>query len=335
MSSKKRFSNGAYLLPILVIILGTTLFAGSTVQVFAEPPNESGQPEQTTVQDPSTCAKCHTEQYEAWQTSTHSSAFSAPTFQKTWERANRIGDCLTCHVTGYSADTGTAEAAGVTCQACHTTMGEAHPLTAMAVPVSSETCGKCHEKTLEEWVQSDHGKHSAECIACHQSHSQTIRIEPEQALCDSCHEHQMESLPFKEEARASMTCNTCHMPEKRADTVASGIGGLDAISHTFNVGSETCARCHEDATHGPGHDVYSKQVKRESPQFYVDREGEAIRAARERVRVLESENASLERQVEKHQSLALFGSAFGFGTGSFAGLVSTLVLLYALERGRQ
>jgi len=64
----------------------------------------------------------------------------------------------------------------------------------------------------------------------------------------------------------------------------------------------------------------------------LTRKSKALEVVRERVRILESENKSLEGKAERQQALTYVGGAFGFGTGVFAGLIGALVLLYALQR---
>jgi len=247
-------------------------------------------------------------------------------------RSGRLGDCLTCHTTGYDTVSGQTGAAGVTCQACHESAGQEHPPATMSVRVSSEACGECHVNTLKEWQLSGHGQRGVECTACHQSHSQTLRIQPANELCGSCHGRRREDMAHSSHTRANLTCTSCHMPANPAATVTEDIGGVGTIGHTFSVGSQICAQCHEDQIHGQASKMVSSQAVSSLPQLSIDQEKQALEVVRERVRVLESDNKTLQRKTERQQALTYVGGAFGFGTGAFAGLIGALVLLYALQR---
>jgi len=78
--------------------------------------------------------------------------------------------------------------------------------------------------------------------------------------------------------------------------------------------------------------MVSSQAVSSLPQLSIDQEKQALEVVRERVRVLESDNKTLQRKTERQQALTYVGGAFGFGTGAFAGLIGALVLLYALQR---
>jgi hypothetical protein len=320
--------------PLLVLVatLVIALLVGFSAPAYAAPPDASGTPEPARIQDPATCAECHAEEYDAWQRSAHAQASNASGFLKAWVRSGRLGECLTCHTTGYDTVTGQTGEAGVTCQACHESAGQEHPPATMSVRVSSEACGKCHVNTLKEWQLSGHGRRGVECTACHQSHSQTLRIQPANELCGSCHGRRREDMAHSSHTRANLTCTSCHMPANPAATVTEDIGGVGTVGHTFSVGSQTCAQCHQDEIHGRAREMVGGQVVSTLPGIGIDQESKALQAVRERVRILESENKTLERKAERQRLLTYVGGAFGFGTGAFVGLIGALVLVYVLQR---
>src|ERR1017187_516691 len=103
---------------------------------------------------PETCAACHAQEYADWRGSVHSRALS-PHFKKIWKEWGSKASCLSCHVTGLEKGSIHYAFAGVTCESCHGAMAAGHPgESKMPIPVSSEMCKSCHQKTFKEWAIS-------------------------------------------------------------------------------------------------------------------------------------------------------------------------------------
>jgi Cytochrome c554 and c-prime len=82
----------------------------------ADSPKQGDQPTQTPSLD---CKACHKEFEKSWKAGAHGQASTDPVFKEAWEAQGKPQECLACHVTGYDADTGSWQAEGITCQACH------------------------------------------------------------------------------------------------------------------------------------------------------------------------------------------------------------------------
>ena len=127
-------------------------------------------------------------------------------------------------------------------------LNEGHPDTAeMPVPISSEMCVTCHQKTYDEWKISKHSEKNIRCFDCHQVHAQGLRAGGGDVLCGSCHQNRINDFAHSTHHLEGLKCETCHMPVYA--TARSMIEGTGAAGHTLYVGAETCSRCHEDMVH--------------------------------------------------------------------------------------
>lgn len=318
----------------LVVIL---LFGGfSSNHVRAAPADAPGAQQSGEVQSSEACAECHAEEYEAWQDSTHSTASQTSDFQAAWVRSGRLDECLICHTTSIDTKAGEVSMEGVTCQACHTTEGDNHPPALMSVSVSSDSCGECHENTYKEWQISRHGERSIECAACHTSHSQTLRKLPADELCRQCHGKRLEDAAHTSHAQEDLSCTSCHMPANPAAEVTQGIGAVNPVGHTFNVGAQTCAECHEDQIHGQAREMAQDGTGNQGVSALghlgAARDSQALEAARQRAQTLSSTVESLEQGLIRQRVLTYVGGAFGFGVGVFVGLLGALFLVFVLQK---
>jgi len=191
------------------------------------------------------CAGCHAAEYEQWQHSKHAGAFS-PTFESYWQQRDRPAECLACHTTGWSAATGQFAMKGVACESCHGALDPNHPDGAtMSLPVDSSMCQRCHQQTYLEWQVSKHAAQNIRCFDCHEVHRQGLRQADAERQCGACHAQRLEDFAHATHHEHGLTCTTCHMPQART----TGIGGTGAPGHSFFVGAETCAACHEEMVH--------------------------------------------------------------------------------------
>jgi hypothetical protein len=134
---------------------------------------------------PITCQMCHAENYDEWDGTAHSNAFTDEVFQSEWQSQGSPSECLECHTTGYDSTSGEYAFEGVTCESCH-----GAGLT-MAIDTSSELCGSCHtgEYGKDKFALFQEGIHSSsgvKCIDCHM-HEDNHRFEVESKACATCH----------------------------------------------------------------------------------------------------------------------------------------------------
>lgn len=194
------------------------------------------------------CAACHADIFAEWKGSLHARAFSSEKFQRLWKENHKKPQCLECHTTGHAAGTNKYQHAGVTCESCHGAMSEGHPGDAkMPIPISSEMCKSCHDKTYKEWKISRHGKKNIRCFDCHKVHGQGLRVGGGEKLCGSCHTERLKDFAHSTHHTEGLECNTCHMPLYPAQKDA--IEGTGAAGHALSVGADVCSRCHEEMVH--------------------------------------------------------------------------------------
>jgi len=202
------------------------------------------------------CARCHEELFVRWQSGVHAIAFVRETFRQDWEARGQPDDCLTCHTTGYHADTGAYLAEDVTCSACHGYYAAGHPPAGLVVAPEPRMCGDCHVVTFEEWGSSAHAftqeMGPVGCAVCHDPHGQQVRFEDVNALCLNCHQ-----TPLTDYAHTShlnvrdMTCVQCHMHPTTETTNQTQLAALvppdhDIAGHRMTVEPEACNACHQN-----------------------------------------------------------------------------------------
>lgn len=197
---------------------------------------------------PDDCALCHQSEVVEWRHSPHAGATleaQLGTAQECQEAEAEDCDCLSCHSTSFSEVDFAPSQEGVTCEACHGPYVEGHPTDAvMPVDVDSSVCSGCHVQTYQEWKGTPHGQASVQCIGCHRSHTQNLRLD-DRYLCRSCHEEGIQDPGHVAHLRASVLCVDCHVFP--AATVPPPDGG-DMVrvtrSHEFDVAIEVCTGCH-------------------------------------------------------------------------------------------
>ena len=206
------------------------------------------------------CAACHQAEYNEWKSSKHAGAFS-PTFAASWNERGQNPSCLICHTTGFRPEQGAYAFAGVSCESCHGPMNPGHPENgSMILPTDATACMPCHRQTYMEWKLSGHAQHNIRCFDCHAVHRQGLRKEHVEDQCGACHAERLEDFAHATHHVEGLTCATCHLPHPKT----SGIGGTGAPAHSFFVGAETCAACHEETVHRSHKlkDTLGEQVER-------------------------------------------------------------------------
>jgi hypothetical protein len=257
------------------------------------------------------CASCHAAEYEEWSASKHAGAYSS-TFATYWERHGKHPECLSCHTTGFDLERRTFAFEGVSCESCHGALPSGHPGEAkMLLPADSSVCMACHRQTYREWQLSGHAKRNIRCFDCHAVHRQGLRQPEAERQCGACHAQRLEDFAHATHHLQGLTCTTCHMPKPRT----SGIGGTGAPAHSFFVGAETCAACHEEMVH-KSHKI--PELAGEVERLTQTADAQHVERLQAATRRLE-----LEADVQKSRSIKIALGAFIVGL-LLGGLVSAL-----------
>jgi predicted CXXCH cytochrome family protein len=191
------------------------------------------------------CQECHASYQTAWEGGAHSKALVDPVFKEAWDAVGNPKDCLACHTTGFDPATGTSEASGVTCAACHDPVPANHPLSPASMSLAADKCGACHTDTLFEWQSSQHGESDLTCINCHDPHATSLKTSDTSTLCASCHGTRVAAFAHSSHAEQDLTCTDCHIGETDNEL---GMGRAKH-THTFAVDLDACTRCHENEIH--------------------------------------------------------------------------------------
>ncbi|HEX9926148.1 MAG TPA: multiheme c-type cytochrome [Anaerolineae bacterium] len=158
---------------ISIASLALLLGLGLPSLTLADPPQPAGVDK---------CAKCHEDETEAWQNSVHAKSVT-------------VDDGLP----------------GATCEVCHGQYTSDHPKNdPMTLTVDSSICADCHASTFAQWEDSRHAQAGVQCIGCHMSHSQALRLTDE-ALCAACHHDQTRDDFHAAHTIAEATCTDCHL----------------------------------------------------------------------------------------------------------------------------
>ena len=220
-------------------------FVTVAVSLAAVPQNQIGTPDD--------CLECHEDTVISWQESKHGTALTDTMFQQAWEEQGKPRECLSCHTTNFDAVTGTWEADGVTCTACHYLgpNSPSHPEQIMFTKDSADSCGACHLETFAEWQASAHGENDMTCINCHSPHSNGIKKDNLETLCQTCHTNEGYFYGMTSHAQADLACTDCHL---RISETPMG-EGHGQRHHSFSVDLGTCNECHAEEMHFPAGNV--------------------------------------------------------------------------------
>ncbi len=223
----------------LVFALPLMMITFALAQASDQQPQASNPPDLA-------CTSCHESFQKSWEQGDHGKATSDPVFKESWEAQGKPGECLECHVTGYDPETGTWQADGITCQACHDAAAANHPLEPMAADRSAKMCGECHTETYFEWQVSAHRESGLDCVGCHDPHGTGLKSTDAAGQCASCHRGRASNFAHSEHSKAGLDCVDCHLSE--LDDPTEGHARLD---HSFDVRLSTCNSCHAYQMHDP------------------------------------------------------------------------------------
>lgn len=268
--------------------------------------------------DPGKCALCHQAEVQDWRNSPHAGALSATghTTGMTCEEGEDCS-CLTCHTTNFSAAAMTFEYAGVTCEACHGPYVEGHPENGeMALSVDSSVCSDCHTETFQDWQHTSHAQAGVQCIGCHRSHTQNLRLDDE-VLCKSCHRDQLQDAGHLTHIQTGINCVNCHTSPA---SMMTNTGGPSSPSHEFAVNTEVCAGCHGQTFHG------AETTAMLSAAMAQSQGSAAAEAAELSLAVAQQES---QRSAVRASLLSL---GLGVGIGAMVGIVFMLVIAVIIQR---
>ena len=260
------------------------------------------------VQDPATCAQCHRDVHDLWQTSPHGNASLSDAFMQDLAAQGAPSYCFRCHASGYDPATEQYVFEGVVCSSCHFPIADdaPHPPAPMQASKASLLCGQCHSgahaPTYNEWLTSAHSLRGVDCVDCHTPHDNGLILGDVNTTCGSCHP---EAVTDEVHMGDDLTCVDCHMTRRLAQ---DGIHVL-ATGHAMTIDPGTCAQCH-----GNVH-VLTARTAPETPE-------EARRAEQ-----LEQQVAELEIAARQNQTAGIIGGAVGM-------LVMAAVAFAVLRRGR-
>jgi len=270
-----------YYLTLLGCLFALLLLA-TPVAVLAAPPPPGAE----------ACAKCHSDETDAWQDSPHAQA------------------------------SGNEQLPGATCEGCHGPYVKDHPKEGvMQLTVDSSVCKDCHASTFDQWENSTHAQAGVQCIGCHLSHSQEFRLTDE-AMCVSCHRDELDDISHSAHGNADVACTDCHVSSLITHQTAGTdeAGGVPAPGHDFTeVASENCVNCH-------GKEVHTRPVsiERVSDTRLLSM-AESVPELTTKLETTEQANKSLQIMVPVCLGL-------GIGIGGMLGIVFMLAIGYINQR---
>lgn len=298
---------GLFLALLLVLALPMAAQAGEAQ------PQEAG---------PQQCALCHLAEAQEWQNSPHAQAIEALDHDALVNECNASAGedctCLRCHTTNFDPTTQTFSQQGVTCEACHGPYVEGHPENGvMQLDVDSSVCSNCHTETHKAWEQTPHAQAGVQCIGCHRSHSQDLRLKDE-ALCASCHRDQLQDYGHAAHMRTGVDCVDCHAKPPLAKVDARTASQPTALStHQFSVDTQVCTECHQE-------------MFQEDTQLVVAQSATPPLAASAAADVV-----AAQANQRRLQGVTALSFGLGLGIGGMAGIIFVLVIGFVLAQQRR
>ena len=201
----------------------------------------------------------------------------------------------------------------------------------MQLTVDSSGCAKCHNSTFGQWTNTTHAQAGVQCIGCHLSHSQTLRV-TDKKLCDSCHRDQTEDFFHLAHRATEVTCIRCHLDVPSNQVAGTSPGGISTVSQVSTAGNDIPA---------PGHDFTAVAgqncVACHSQDAYAPSED---RVAREQLLAMVNQMPELTAQLDTAQetnkslrTITFIALGLGIAAGSLFGVALTLVVGY-ISQGR-
>lgn len=284
MDSRTRPLLPAALRLFALLLVTAWLFAPFAALAQDAPAQPVPSGEEPAVTKP--CASCHSDETAAWRASPHAMPANPSTFDP-----------------------------AATCEACHGDYVRGHPDSGViSLRVDSSMCKDCHEDTFAQWEDSIHGAEDVQCISCHESHSQEMRLTDER-LCESCHKESLTDSLHTAHWETDASCTTCHMA-MGDESAARAAGEVPAPDHDFVTVSATgCLDCHREDVKNDGAAVAAAPKESAAQEIAATNDELALRLDRER-----SENKAL-------TTLSVTNLGLGVGVGGVLGIVFMLLLV--------
>jgi hypothetical protein len=268
---------GWRLIGLCCLVGSLLLLAVASVQAQSDEPD-----------DVKPCASCHSTEADAWSISPH---------------ANLIEE------NGMP---------GATCEACHGAYVRGHPDSAVVdLRVDSSMCQDCHAGVFSQWQESIHAQANVQCISCHSSHSQGLRL-TDQEMCRACHKESLSDPFHTAHWYTDASCTNCHLaPTALPNTLvmAGDSGFLTTASHDFTtVSSENCLDCHRT-------DIGSSAERNNAHQLLLA----DLRSQSQRVAELDARLAAARRTSYSFQVMTPMALGFGIGIGGMLGIIFMVV----------
>ena len=237
------------------------------------------------------CAACHPQEAAAWAVSPH--ALDQPS--------------------------------GAACNDCHGDYVRGHPDEGLEpLTVDSSACKECHADTAAQWEGTVHAEANVQCIGCHLSHSQELRLTDDK-LCVSCHQEPAQDSFHAAHWYGEVACVECHMAGTempQADqliSTGSPVKILTPLDHDFvSVSSQNCISCH---TQGVG-----------AVTFNNDPLLAELRTTQAKVTDLSDDLAATKSENRSLGQMVLIGLGIGLGVGGFLGIAFALIVGYVSRR---
>lgn len=140
-------------------------------------------------------------------------------------------------------------AAAPTCEGCHGAYVRGHPHNGlMKLSMDSAVCTDCHEGTYAQWQGTQHAEAGVQCIGCHLSHSQSLRL-TDGELCASCHQDSPSDSFHVSHRGSDVGCTNCHVSHDAGSqpgmVQVTNTGSVAAPTHDFtDVSAANCVDCH-------------------------------------------------------------------------------------------
>lgn len=240
---------------------------------------------------------CHSAENKAWQNSPHARA------------AQTAG-----------------ELPAPTCEGCHGPYVRGHPDKGlMRLSADSAVCNECHSETFDQWEHTQHAQANVQCIGCHLSHSQTLRLTDEK-LCLSCHRESLGDDFHVSHRFADVECTSCHVTPSSEPEIAVSVRSatgtaIQAPTHDFaDVAAANCIECHSEAirdgnTFGSG-----------------DRAVAELMTIANRVPELSASLKAAEQQNRVLATVSFVSLGLGIGMGAVMGMILVLFVGMVTQR---
>jgi formate-dependent nitrite reductase cytochrome c552 subunit len=283
---------------------------------FVLPPTTSAAPPPPPL-GAEKCAKCHEPETDAWQNSPHAIAIGE-------------GDQLRA-----------------TCEGCHGPYVKGHPKAGlMKLTVDSSVCADCHSSTFGQWEGSIHAQAGVQCIGCHRSHSQELRLTDE-ALCGSCHRDRLNDFSHTTHGMAGVSCTDCHMSSAATHAISTLVSNGEpgnkkmAPGHSFEaVSAENCINCHgqsvaispDNCVNCHGQFVHGDKSLQTSVNPMADMQPLAKPDCPPELET----KLELAQQTNKSlQTIAPVSLGLGMGIGGMLGIIFVMAVGYINQRAEQ